>query len=267
MQTYEIKTLPHVEFAHVHHAATYLNTFPQRENAMEITYISEGEITVTYHGSEYVASKGDIVCLPYDQTQICIRANAYHAHHTVLARLTWTIQGDGNGLYLPIVTPAQLDVCAAANIIDELIGNQLIFKTSPTKGATMFLGLLYEIDRCNRRQKKLPLPGEALYTLRAKEYVQGRLHAPITQKSVAAHLGISPEYLCAVFKKTQGISFMKYVNTEKLEGIRVLMAKEGVRLYEAAALFGYSDPNYVSRLFKKYYGYTITDPKNRAPEA
>lgn len=25
--------------------------------------------------------------------------------------------------------------------------------------------------------------------------------------------------------------------------------------------------NYVSRLFKKYYGYTIIDPKNRAPEA
>jgi YesN/AraC family two-component response regulator len=43
------------------------------------------------------------------------------------------------------------------------------------------------------------------------------------------------------------------------------MEKEPVHLYEAAALFGYSDPNYVSRLFKKYYGYNITDKENQHP--
>jgi len=64
--------------------------------------------------------------------------------------------------------------------------------------------------------------------------------------------------LCSVFKKVEGISFQKYVNYEKLEAIKNLMEKEPVHLYEAAALFGYTDPNYVSRLFKKYYGYNIT---------
>ena len=68
-----------------------------------------------------------------------------------------------------------------------------------------------------------------------------------------------------VFKKTEGISFQKYVNFEKLEAIKNLMEKEHVHLYEAAALFGYTDPNYVSRLFKKYYGYNITDKQNRHP--
>ncbi|MBE6604392.1 MAG: helix-turn-helix transcriptional regulator [Ruminococcaceae bacterium] len=266
MQTYEIEALPRVEFAHVYHANTYFNTFPKRKNALEVTFISEGSITVEYNGREYVASKGDIVCLPYDQARIRIRAHAYHEHHTVLAQLKWCLQDDGNGLYLPIVTPVQFDTRAAANIIDQLISNQLIFKTSPTKGATMFLGLLYEIDQCNRKQKKLTLPSEALYTLRAKEYVQRRLYAPITQKEVAEHLSISPEYLCAVFKKTEGITFMKYVNTEKLAAIRALMEKEGIHLYEAAALFGYHDANYVSRLFKKYYGYNITDRKNDLSE-
>ena len=227
--------------------------------------ISEGSITIEYKGKEYIANKGDIILLPYDQDQINIKTFSYHEHHTVFANLKWSLHDDINGLYLPIVTPARFNTRSAANIIDQLIRNQLIFKESRSKGASKFLELLCEIDQCNRKQADLNLPSDVLYTQRAKEYVQSNLHIPITQKSVAQYLSITPEYLCSVFKKVEGISFQKYVNYEKLEAIRNLIEKEQAHLYEAAALFGYSDPNYVSRLFKKYYGYNITDKQNRHP--
>jgi two-component system response regulator YesN len=177
----------------------------------------------------------------------------------------WTLQDDISGLYLPIVTPAHFNTRVAASIIDQLIRDQLIYKESRSKGAAKFLELLCEIDQCNRKQTELKLPSELLYTQHAKEYVQMHLHLPITQKGVAQYLSISPEYLCSVFKKVEGISFQKYVNYKKLEAIQHLMEKEPVHLYEAAALFGYTDPNYVSRLFKKYHGYNITDKQNRHP--
>ena len=259
MQTYEIETLPCVKFAHVYHADTYFNTLLKRENSMQITFISEGSILIEYKGVEYIANKGDIVILPYDQEHIKIRAIAYHEHHTVFANLRWSRQDDINGLYLPLVTPERFNTRSAANIIDQLIRNQLIFKESKTKGASKFLELLCEIDQCNRKQTELNLPSEVLYTQNAKKYVQTNLHLPITQRSVAQYLSITPEYLCSVFKKVEGISFQKYVNYQKLEAIKNLMEKEPVHLYEAATLFGYTDPNYVSRLFKKYYGYNITD--------
>lgn len=265
MQTYEIETLPRVKFAHVYHADTYFNTLLKREDSMEITYISEGSIAIEYKGKEYVANKGDIVFLPYDQEQINIKAFAYHEHHTVFANLKWSLQDHANGLYLPLITTATLNTRTAANIIDQLIRNQLIFKESKSKGASKFLELICEIDQCNRKQTELNLPSEVLYTQNAKKYVQTNLHIPITQRSVAQYLSITPEYLCSVFKKVEGISFQKYVNYEKLEAIKNLMEKEPVHLYEAAALFGYTDPNYVSRLFKKYYGYNITDKQNRHP--
>ena len=265
MQTYEIETLPRVKFAHVYHADTYFNTLLKREDSMEITYISEGSIAIEYKGKEYVANKGDIVFLPYDQEQINIKAFAYHEHHTVFANLRWSRQDDINGLCLPLVTPERFNTRSAAAIIDQLIRNQLIFKESKTKGASKFLELLCEIDQCNRKQTELNLPSEVLYTQHAKKYVQTNLHIPITQRSVAQYLSITPEYLCSVFKKVEGISFQKYVNYEKLEAIKNLMEKEPVHLYEATALFGYTDPNYVSRLFKKYYGYNITDKQNRHP--
>ena len=259
MQTYEIETLPCVKFAHVYHADSYFNTFAKREDSMEITFISEGSIVIEYDGKEYTAEKGDILCHPYDVAQITVKARAYHEHHTVFANLKWSLQDHANGLYLPLITPAKLNTRTAANIIDQLIRNQLIFKESKIKGASKFLELLCEIDQCNRKQTELNLPSEVLYTQQAKKYVQTNLHFPITQKNVAQYLSISPEYLCSVFKKVEGISFQKYVNYEKLEAIKNLMEKEPVHLYEAVALFGYNDPNYVSRLFKKYYGYNITN--------
>ena len=265
MQTYEIEALPCVKFAHVYHADTYFNTFMKRDHSMEITLISEGSLSIEYKGVEHIANRGDIILLPYDREQINIRAFTYHEHHTVFANLKWSLRNDINGLYLPLITPAKLNTRTAANIIDQLIRIQLLFKNSQTKGASKFLELLCEIDQCNRKQKELNLPSEVLYTQRAKKYVQNNLHLPITQKSVAQHLSITPEYLCSVFKKIEGISFQKYVNYEKLEAIKNLMEKEPVHLYEAAALLGYSDPNYVSRLFKKYYGYNITDKQNRHP--
>lgn len=259
MQTYEIEALPCVKFAHVYHAETYFNTFMKREDSMEVTFISEGSLSIEYEGKEYIANKGDILLNPYDRDHISVKADAYHEHHTVFVNLKWSRQEDINGLYLPTVTPACFNTRSAANIIDQLIRNQLLFKESRTKGASKFLELLCEIDQCNRKQADLNLPSEVLYTQRAKKYVQDNLHLPITQKSVARYLSISPEYLCAVFKKVEGISFQKYVNYEKLGAIKNFMEKEPVHLYEAAALFGYRDPNYVSRLFKKYYGYSITD--------
>ena len=42
------------------------------------------------------------------------------------------------------------------------------------------------------------------------------------------------------------------------------MANENIHLYEAALIYGYKDPNYVSSLHKKLFGYNITEkaPKN-----
>lgn len=259
LSTYEIQSMPTVRFAHVYHAERYENRFPIYEDRIEVTYISEGEIFVECNGVESVAKKGDILCSLYHPYQIRVRAEQYHEHRTVQANLRWSESRLRNGLYLPLITPAEFHTKTAQGMIEQLISNQWLFKQSPTKGAILFLDLLAEIDRCNRNAEKVNLPSDVRYATRAKEYVQSNLHLPITQKDVAKYLSISPEYLCMIFKKTEGMTFIKYVNTEKLEALKNLMEKEQLYLYEAASLFGYADPNYVSRLFKKYYGYNITD--------
>lgn len=260
MKTLEIETLPCVRFAHVYSAEFYSTCFSNRNNCIEVTYISQGSIRIEDRGNTCTALAGDIVCIPYCGQEVKINTDSFHEHRTVFAEVEWLeLDSYQKGLCLPTVTPSHLNTKAARSIIEQLIHDQLLFKESQARGATKFLNLLFEIDLCNRNAVKTNLPSEVLYAMRAKEYIHQNLHRPITQREVAEQLSISPEYLCSVFKKSEGISIMKYINTEKMEGIRVLMGKEHLHLYEAALHFGYGDPNYVSRLFKKYYGYSITE--------
>ena len=135
--------------------------------------------------------------------------------------------------------------------------NTLYPERSNTLGG-LVLQLLDEINaeafwvdiRNNRRY--------SLYEHRATEFIYQNVHKRITQKDIARHLGITPEYFSAVFKKSRGMTPMQFVNRVKLSSIRMAMAKDNLKLCEAAEKFGYSDPNYVSKLFKKYYGINIT---------
>ena len=102
-------------------------------------------------------------------------------------------------------------------------------------------------------------PGDRLYAGRAKNYIYEHINEPISQRDVAKHLGISPEYLCYVFRRSEGRSLIRFSNELKLENIRDLIATKGLTLSKAAVQYGYSDPNYVSRLYKKYFNKNITD--------
>ena len=62
------------------------------------------------------------------------------------------------------------------------------------------------------------------------------------------------------------MTVMRYVNTLKLENIKTLMDNANLKLYEAAAIYGYSDPNYVSRLYKQLFGYNISEKPKLHPE-
>ena len=266
MKSVEILSLPRVRYAHAFQTKSYQHTFPPKDDWLEISYISEGKLVITCNGEEYIAQKGDIICLCCYPHSICVKTDELHEHHTVIARVKWERREDARGLCLPMVTPESLHTKKAAKQIEEFVCNPLLFQESPSKGAVLFLDLLAEIDRCNRNARKEHSPQELLYSRRAKEYVQQHLHSSMEQRRVAAHLGLSPEYLCAVFKKTEGMSFIRYVNTQKLESVKMLMEKEDLPLYEAAARLGYGDPNYVSRLYKRYYGHNITDKTHRINE-
>lgn len=266
MQTIDITSLPKISFAHTYKADSYFNVFPPTDNFIEVAYISDGELTLNDNGvAVHKVKKGDVICLVHDD-KILLFNRSPHCHQTVAATVGWTpLYDDIKGLILPLITPASADTSAVRDIIIDIIHKQDMYKTVSAAGAARFLDLLCAIDKCNRNADTFDIPSTSVYIQRIKEYVQLNIHEAITQKSVAQHLGISCGYLCSIFKKSEGITLMKYINRIKLENLKALMDIEGLRLCQAAPIFGYSDPNYVSRLFKQIFGYNITEQSYSYP--
>jgi two-component system, response regulator YesN len=67
-------------------------------------------------------------------------------------------------------------------------------------------------------------------------------------------LGLSMSYLSSLFKKIYGIPFQDYILNERLEKSKVLLLSTSLKNYEIAEKVGIMDPNYFSTLFRKKFG-------------
>ncbi len=269
---------PDIIFAHTFSAESYQNNldFPDLAHIMlEITYISEGELTIVLpDGAQVTACERSVICNPYAEP-LRVMAKARHEHRTVGCRVPFRFCTPEpcnapmpNGkrsietLCLPFLTTALPENNPILPLIDEII----LTHTMHTKGALycagLVLQLLARLDGMTHAAGDLPAHHQQRYVKKAKQYIFEHLREPIRQTDIAAHLGISPEYLCNVFKKSEGMPIIYFANRIKLEQIRQLIKNNGITLAEAAELYGFSDPNYVSRLHKKYFGYNITEAKD-----
>ena len=252
---------PTIKFAHIFDAPSYNNVLPVAKDQIEITYVSVGK-TLREQGWERIESAPFAVGCNLFDAPANISAKDYHVHRTVCFKVPFVLLAeDEEGAFC---LPYRLSLDKREKIhdlIDEIIR---LYMLEPEKqwGLTgLFLQLLEEYSHLARRQFDKSFPAYSPYVNRAKEYICQNLQRPISEKEVAAHLGITPEYLCAVFKRANDVSLITFANQAKLVRIRTEMEQENLRLYEAAARYGYNDPNYVSRLYKRYFGKNITDFK------
>ncbi len=252
-------TVPQIQFGHIYEDIDYRMQLDHRSDTIETAYFTAGDAILQYCGREYHVERGDLVLLPFasDADQVTIRCTGYQCHHTVCFQAQIEYEQD-DPLY-PIVTHVPEGAAEIPDLIDTIIKTHTLDPGRTLRCAGLFLSLLDEIAEVNRRSAEHFSSGEQTYIRRAKKYIYDCITQPIRQRDIAAYLGITPEYLCAVFKKSEGVSVMRYINGIKLTRIRALMEKEHLPLYRAAELYGFSDPNYVSRLFRSYYGESVTD--------
>jgi two-component system response regulator YesN len=67
-------------------------------------------------------------------------------------------------------------------------------------------------------------------------------------------LNVSATYFSVLFKRETGMSFVNYLTKVRMESALQLLNKTDEKSYNISTMVGYTEPNYFSYVFKKYYG-------------
>ncbi|MGO4180097.1 response regulator [Paenibacillus sp. TAF43_2] len=80
-------------------------------------------------------------------------------------------------------------------------------------------------------------------------------------QDIADAVHLSPNYLSYLFKKVLNITIWDYLTKQRMEAGRRLLLTTDMRRYEIADEIGYESPEHFSKMFKKYFGYNLSDLK------
>ena len=97
-------------------------------------------------------------------------------------------------------------------------------------------------------------PDMSLLVKQAKELVRTYYDQGITLEELSEKLHVTEEYLSARFKKETGMSFTETVRKYRIEKVKELLLDSSLKLNQIADMVGYSDPKYMSKVFKEEVG-------------
>ena len=98
---------------------------------------------------------------------------------------------------------------------------------------------------------------------RARAYIDENYQKDISLDEVSRLVDISPYYFSKLFKQEQGENFIEYLTRTRMQNARQLLKNKSYSIKEICVMCGYSDPNYFSRIFKKYEGVTPSEYRER----
>lgn len=95
-------------------------------------------------------------------------------------------------------------------------------------------------------------------------YIDRHLDSKVTLKELAASAGMSPNYLCTLFKKETGINLFDYITKSRIERAKQMLLDSNQKTYEIAEQVGFSDESYFIRVFKRVAGITPNEYRKKA---
>lgn len=94
---------------------------------------------------------------------------------------------------------------------------------------------------------------------KAKTYIRSNFSRELSLEEMAKEVGISPYYLSKLFKEAEGVNYIDYLTSLRMEYAKEQLKTSEKSIKEICHESGYGDPNYFSRIFKKWTGITPTE--------
>ncbi|MDP4089164.1 MAG: response regulator [Bacillota bacterium] len=99
-----------------------------------------------------------------------------------------------------------------------------------------------------------------------EQYILDNMREELDLETTAARFNLSSFYFSRTFKDVLGHNFSDYINIVRINKAKELLKSGQMSIKEICFSVGYSDPNYFSKVFKKYAGFSPTEYKIKIDE-
>lgn len=135
-------------------------------------------------------------------------------------------------------------------IHEEMQAMDKAFKMAASLHVKHILLKLFRSDPRDAIHEHDPMATAALYA--AIDYVQSRLSTKIDMKEVSEKVNMNYYYFSKFFKKKMGVSFVEYVNLQKIKKAQQLLLTEDSSMTEIAEKVGIHNMAHFYSLFRRY---------------
>lgn len=284
MQFYaiELKTPPRFLFAVDAVVKNYQNRFHQRKNYLEIGLIDEGEIIKKQrNGTDTRSSPKSAYCITQDvfidcrsdkkniQRHFAVAVNAEYESELFdtendLSAYPMLLEKIKCGCFL---LPCD---CSLEHYYEHVVKEikQLIRSSKsdePVKSGVEAIARWYSLVGILTQYVLKSFecfyvqPKQKRYAEQAMTYIRENIRSTLSLETIAAYLGISVGYLCAIFKKETGTTIVQYINEYRIKLIIRAVFQSKSSLKSIAEEVGFTDPLYASRIFKKITGFSFRE--------
>jgi AraC family transcriptional regulator len=91
---------------------------------------------------------------------------------------------------------------------------------------------------------------------RTIDFIREHLSEDVSLATLSADVGMSKFHFCHLFKASTGLSPHQFLNRERIQRARLLLAEHRLSLVEIANELGFSDQSHFTRTFHAVVGVT-----------
>lgn len=242
---------------------------PHYHQTIEVLYFKEGSARLRCQDKEYLAQQGNIFIINSKETHSC------ETSHSNLSYIVLSFE-------LSFLSNQAADVCQI-NYLQPLLDNDIVFSNDikePSSIRLLFDEIVHEYEKkdyayelaikarlCSlllcllRNPTQISLPGnDKKHLLIKKEnllpcfyFIENKYMEKISLQDLAQQANMSREHFCRVFKEITGQTPVFYLLQYRLKKAATLLSTTKFTITQIALQTGFSDSNYFSRQFRKYY--------------
>ncbi len=236
---------------------------------MELLLMLDGSMKITVGADSFNAKKGSLIIISPDKPHNAFALecgvryrpimfeipNFYNSAH-ISRRLLEPIFNQRVD-FVPITENPEIIALANAILNDDSNDDEACVLITVGRVYEL-LGLLFR--HCVRQ---IDLTGESSVFQSVLDYIAENYGQYITTSGLCERFGYEESYFCRLFKKSTGLTPMKYLQIYRLERSQDLLKNTDRKIFEIGRLCGFSDQNYFARCFKSQYDLTPGEYRKR----